>query len=79
MMAVEKAEVPTKVSSFGLPKRRGLGELGVPRSTYYRWLRQGRQHQNEHGQELATPTSGTVSSRGLRHRGSVRCPHVPTM
>ena len=29
----------TKVASSGLPKRRVLGELGVPRSTYYRWLR----------------------------------------
>ena len=27
------------MASSGLPKRKVLGELGVPRSTYYRWLR----------------------------------------
>ena len=39
MSGAEKAEVLDKVASCGLPKRRALGELGVPRSTYYRWLR----------------------------------------
>ena len=39
MSGAEKAGVLTKVASSGLPKRRVLGELGVPRSTYYRWLR----------------------------------------
>ena len=39
MSGAEKAEVLTKVASSGLPKRKILGELGVPRSTYYRWLR----------------------------------------
>ena len=39
MSGAEKAEVLGKVASSGLPKRRALGELGVPRSTYYRWLR----------------------------------------
>ena len=29
----------TRVASSGLPKRRALGELEFPRSTYYRWLR----------------------------------------
>ena len=44
MSGAEKAEVLTKVASSGLPKRRVLGELGVPRSTYYRWLkRKGQQ------------------------------------
>ena len=32
-----------KVASSGLPKSRTLGELGVPRSTYYRWLRRKEQ------------------------------------
>ena len=34
----------TRVASSPLPKRRVLGELGVPRSTYYRWLRRKNQH-----------------------------------
>ena len=38
MSGAEKAEALTKVASSGLPKRRALGELGVPRSAYYRWL-----------------------------------------
>ena len=44
MSAAEKAEVLNKVASSGLPKRRVLSELGVPRSTDYRWLR-GREQQ----------------------------------
>ena len=39
MSAPEKAEVVTKVSSSPLPKRRVLRELGIPKNTYYRWLR----------------------------------------
>ena len=39
MSAVEKAEALAKAASSGLPKREVLSELGVPRSTYYRWLR----------------------------------------
>ena len=36
MSASEKAEVLTKVASSPLPKRKVLGELGIPKSTYYR-------------------------------------------
>ena len=43
MSGAEKAEVLDKVASSSLPKRRTLGELGVPRSTYYRWLRRKEQ------------------------------------
>ena len=43
MSAVEKAEALAKVASSGLPKREVLSELGVPRSTYYRWLRRREQ------------------------------------
>ena len=44
MSAAEKAKVLAKVASSPLPKRRSLGELRVPRSTYERWLR-GREPQ----------------------------------
>ena len=44
MSGSEKAEVLSRVASSPLPKRRVLGELGVPRSTYYRWLRRKNQH-----------------------------------
>ena len=43
MSGAEKAAVLNKVASSGLPKRRALGELGVPKSTYYRWLRRKEQ------------------------------------
>ena len=39
MSASEKATVPHKVTSSSLPKRQVLRELGVPKSTYYRWRR----------------------------------------
>ena len=39
MSAVEKAEVVTIVTSSPRPKRKVLRELGIPKSTYYRWLR----------------------------------------
>ena len=39
MSAPEKAEVVAKVSSSPIPKRKVLRELGIPKSTYYRWLR----------------------------------------
>ena len=47
MSAPEKAKVVTKVSSSPLPKRKVLRDLGIPKSTYYRWLRR----QNQQGLE----------------------------
>ena len=44
MSAAEKAEVRARVASSSVPKREVLSELGVPRSTDYRWLR-GREQQ----------------------------------
>ena len=44
-----RAEVLTKVASSPRPKRKVLRELGVPKSTYYRWLRRkGRQGLEDH-------------------------------
>ncbi len=39
MSGAEKAEVLVRVAYSGLPKGRVLRQLGVPRSTYYRWLK----------------------------------------
>jgi len=39
MSAMEKSEILALVASSGLPRRRALAELGLPRSTYYRWLK----------------------------------------
>ena len=39
MSVLEKADVLTKVASSPLPKRKVLRDLGIPKSTYYRWLK----------------------------------------
>ena len=39
MSAQEKREILALVSGSGLPRRRALVQLGLPKSTYYRWLR----------------------------------------
>ncbi len=48
MSASQKAAVLTRVGSSPHPTRRVLRDLGVPKSTYYRWLRQ-RRHQASPG------------------------------
>jgi len=37
--AANKIEILAFVAKSGLPRRKALGQLGLPRSTYYRWLR----------------------------------------
>jgi putative transposase len=37
--AVEKREILALVADSGLPRRRALAQLGLPKSTYYRWLK----------------------------------------
>ena len=59
MSGAEKAEALTKAASSGLPKRRALGELGVPRSTYYRWLRRKEQQGLEDDMGGGNLTRGT--------------------
>jgi DNA-binding IclR family transcriptional regulator len=44
MGAERKWEVIDMVRRSPLPKARTLEELGIPRSTYYRWQRRLRQH-----------------------------------
>ena len=42
MSAEQKATILDAVASSTLPKRQALWELGVPKSTYYRWLNRHR-------------------------------------
>jgi len=37
--AVEKSKILALVADSGLPRRKALKHLGLPRSTYYRWLK----------------------------------------
>ena len=39
MSAKEKSEIIALVTGSELPCRRALAQLGLPRSTYYRWLK----------------------------------------
>lgn len=43
MSAVEKREILVLVADSGLPRRKALENLGLPRSTYYRWLKRQRE------------------------------------
>ena len=63
MSGAEKAEVLDKVASSGLPKRRALGELGVPRSTYYRWLRRKEQQGLEDDVGGGKPPWNTLTTK----------------
>jgi len=56
MSAGEKAAVLARVEALAGHKRQALAELGVPRSTYYRW-RQGQRHRvlETHKTERRTP------------------------
>ena len=65
MSGTEKAEVLTKVASSGLPKRRALGELGVPRSTYYRWLRRKEQQGLADDIGASTPPWNKLASQEI--------------
>ena len=52
MRAIEKREILALVAESQLPRRRALAQLGLPKSTYYRWLRkqgQGRLQDREGG------------------------------
>ena len=42
MSDAEKATILVSVAASPLPKRQVLKNLGVPKSTYYRWLRRPR-------------------------------------
>jgi len=39
MSGVDKASILARVASWPVPKRQVLRDLGVPKSTYYRWLK----------------------------------------
>ena len=39
MIAIEKSEILSLVAGSGLPCRRALAQLGLAKSTYYRWLK----------------------------------------
>jgi putative transposase len=53
--AVDKREILALVADSGLPRRKALEQLGLPRSTYYRWLKRqsaGRLKDNKGGSSL---------------------------
>ena len=62
MSAVEKAEALARVASSSVPKRKALSELGVPRSTYYRWLRRREQQGLEDHAGIGKPPWNRLTS-----------------
>ena len=67
MSGSEKAAVLARVASSGLPKCKVLDELGVPRSTYYRWLRRKEQQGLEDKAGGGKPPWNKLTSREV-HR-----------
>ena len=68
MSPVEKATILAQVESQSRRKRQALLELGIPRSTYYRW-RQG-QPESRNGEDpgtgsLLTKSGDTGGSPGV--------------
>ena len=62
MSASQKAEVLAKVASSPLPKRQILRDLGIPKSTYYRWSRrQGHQGLQDRPPGSVTPWNRLTS------------------
>ena len=55
MSAAEKKRILVLVSDSGLPRRKALEHLELPKSTYYRWLRrqaEGRLQDNKGGSSI---------------------------
>jgi transposase InsO family protein len=53
--AVEKSKILALVADSGLPRRKALEHLGLPKSTYYRWLKrqkEGRLQDNKGGSAI---------------------------
>ena len=67
MSGSEKAAVLARVAFSGLPKCKVLDELGVPRSTYYRWLRRKEQQGLEDNAGGGKPPWNKLTSREV-HR-----------
>ena len=64
---MEKAEVLVKVTASSMPKRKVLRELGVPRSTYYRWLRRSEQRGLENDAGGGRPAWNRMTSGEVDH------------
>ena len=71
MSAAEKAEVLVTVASSPTPKRKVLRELGVARSTYYRWLRRREQRGLENDAGGGRPPWNRMTSLEVDHVLSV--------
>ena len=67
MSALKKATILASVATSPLAKRRMLRDLGVPKSTYYRWLRLQQHHQGlEDRSGVSTPPWNRLRSQEER-------------
>ena len=67
MSAGEKMEVIDKVASSPLPKRKVLSQLGVPRSTYYRWMKRRYEQGLEDRQGGGRPPWNRLTPEEVEH------------
>ena len=67
MSATEKAEVLTKVASSPRSRRKVLRELGIPKSTYYRWLRRQDQQGLDDRPGGGNPTWNRLTSQEVHY------------
>ncbi len=69
MSVIEKSEILSLVAGSGLPRRRALAQLGLAKSTYYRWLKRqtgGRLQDRKGGSSV--PWNKTKMTPGLPFR-----------
>ena len=82
MSAVDKASILAKVASSPVPKRQVLKDLGVPKSTYYRWLkRPGLDDQpggNPTPWNRLTPKEQRALLAAARHSPELSCRQLAT-
>ena len=67
MSAVEKAAILAEVASSPVPKRKILRELGIPKTTYYRWLRRRDQQRLEDDAGGGKPVWNRLTFQEVRY------------
>ena len=76
--AVEKAAILAEVASSPVPKRKILRELGIPKTTYYRWLRRRDQQRLEDDAGGGKPVWNRLTFQEVRYVLSAARAELPS-
>ena len=76
--AVEKAAILAEVASSPVPKRKILRELGIPKTTYYRWLRRRGQQRLEDDAGGGKPVWNRLTFQEVRYVLSAARAELPS-